>query len=493
MELNGNDGGATQKPKRLKRKGIAKNSNVPELSSEKRINHNELERKRRSNQKKVLYELRDSIPTLNHSKSSTVLIMQKAKDHIYVLVRNVNSLEQEISDLKSKLRSMGKDIPALLGVDDEKPTKIKIEPLHVGGGSFFSRKYKQPGQKKRGKKKHIDSNSAVVHKEKKCNSTAKQCADLEKGPGIQEIVSLNNIFSDYPGYNVSGDKNKLDFEKYILGNGSKDCLSANAKGNDIGFTADNIAVDGIFDSLRLNPQLSGSTINLGDYFEKNSNKLQKNVENNGYLSFSSAFGDKSNFGANPLIDFTMDFGSLASGNKVEASPPFKKAKLSGLDKTDSQSTMVPERSELLDFENLFIDFNAENSQSNTNSKNNLNCSKSSQIDFNALNPMLLQAVYQNNSAVKTFDGINAPTSDSFGRGMQGINAIPINSTASFGGTQGNKSISDLKHMGITLNGFEDRISASNFAPNSLNLLDGCLAGFPKGGFDADAIFNNFTS
>ncbi|RKP25717.1 hypothetical protein SYNPS1DRAFT_28560 [Syncephalis pseudoplumigaleata] len=61
----------------------------------KRLNHNELERKRRHHQKEKLNELRDIIPTLQLEKPSTVLIMQKAKEYIDLLKKRLETVELE--------------------------------------------------------------------------------------------------------------------------------------------------------------------------------------------------------------------------------------------------------------------------------------------------------------------------------------------------------------------------------------------------------------
>ncbi|KAJ2873290.1 hypothetical protein FB639_004230, partial [Coemansia asiatica] len=77
----------------------------------KRLNHNELERKRRHHQREILYELRDVIPTLHMVKPSTVLIMQKAKDYIDLLRRTIQEMEIEINDLRRALVAAGYPLP----------------------------------------------------------------------------------------------------------------------------------------------------------------------------------------------------------------------------------------------------------------------------------------------------------------------------------------------------------------------------------------------
>ncbi|KAI8318327.1 hypothetical protein GQ54DRAFT_94527 [Martensiomyces pterosporus] len=81
------------------------------LPIKKRLNHNELERKRRHHQREVLYELRDIIPTLHMVKPSTVLIMQKAKDYIDLLRRTIQEMEAEINDLRRALVAAGYPLP----------------------------------------------------------------------------------------------------------------------------------------------------------------------------------------------------------------------------------------------------------------------------------------------------------------------------------------------------------------------------------------------
>ncbi|KAJ2874635.1 hypothetical protein GGH93_002263 [Coemansia aciculifera] len=76
------------------------------LPTKKRLNHNELERKR-----EVLYELRDVIPTLHIVKPSTVLIMQKARDYIDLLRRTIQEMEVEINDLRRALVAAGYPLP----------------------------------------------------------------------------------------------------------------------------------------------------------------------------------------------------------------------------------------------------------------------------------------------------------------------------------------------------------------------------------------------
>ncbi|PVU99321.1 hypothetical protein BB559_000816 [Furculomyces boomerangus] len=68
-----------------------------------RLNHNELEKKRRHHQRKVLFELKDAIPSLKLSKPSTVFIMQKAKDYIEFLHKSVHCLELEAFELRKLL------------------------------------------------------------------------------------------------------------------------------------------------------------------------------------------------------------------------------------------------------------------------------------------------------------------------------------------------------------------------------------------------------
>ncbi|KAJ1726076.1 hypothetical protein LPJ61_005436 [Coemansia biformis] len=77
----------------------------------KRHNHNELERKRRHNQREILYELRDVIPTLHIVKPSTVLIMQKAKEYIDLLRRTIQEMDVEINDLRRALVAAGYPLP----------------------------------------------------------------------------------------------------------------------------------------------------------------------------------------------------------------------------------------------------------------------------------------------------------------------------------------------------------------------------------------------
>ncbi|KAI9502618.1 hypothetical protein BX070DRAFT_226516 [Coemansia spiralis] len=77
----------------------------------KRLNHNELERKRRHHQREVLYELRDVIPNLHMVKPSTVLIMQKSKDYIDLLRRTIQEMEVEINDLRRALIAAGYPLP----------------------------------------------------------------------------------------------------------------------------------------------------------------------------------------------------------------------------------------------------------------------------------------------------------------------------------------------------------------------------------------------
>ncbi|KAJ2076665.1 hypothetical protein H4R24_005577 [Coemansia sp. RSA 988] len=77
----------------------------------KRLNHNELERKRRHHQREVLYELRDVIPTLHIVKPSTVLIMQKAKEYIDLLRRTIQEMDVEINDLRRALVAAGYPLP----------------------------------------------------------------------------------------------------------------------------------------------------------------------------------------------------------------------------------------------------------------------------------------------------------------------------------------------------------------------------------------------
>ncbi|KAJ1897745.1 hypothetical protein LPJ66_003183 [Kickxella alabastrina] len=77
----------------------------------KRLNHNELERKRRHHQREILYELRDVIPNLHMVKPSTVLIMQKSKDYIDLLRRTIQEMEIEINDLRRALVAAGYPLP----------------------------------------------------------------------------------------------------------------------------------------------------------------------------------------------------------------------------------------------------------------------------------------------------------------------------------------------------------------------------------------------
>ncbi|KAJ2782987.1 hypothetical protein H4R18_001950 [Coemansia javaensis] len=77
----------------------------------KRLNHNELERKRRHHQREILYELRDVIPTLHIVKPSTVLIMQKAKEYIDLLRRTIQEMDVEINDLRRALVAAGYPLP----------------------------------------------------------------------------------------------------------------------------------------------------------------------------------------------------------------------------------------------------------------------------------------------------------------------------------------------------------------------------------------------
>ncbi|PVV03284.1 hypothetical protein BB560_002245 [Smittium megazygosporum] len=95
------------------------NSEAPRLKTKStrikknRQNHNELEKKvewieftldpMRHHQKKVLYELKDSIPSLSFSKPSTVFIMQKAKEYIEYLRNRSCELEIELLAYKNRL------------------------------------------------------------------------------------------------------------------------------------------------------------------------------------------------------------------------------------------------------------------------------------------------------------------------------------------------------------------------------------------------------
>ncbi|KAJ1677428.1 hypothetical protein EV182_006196, partial [Spiromyces aspiralis] len=80
-------------------------------SKKKRLNHNELERKRRLHQRNVLYELRDVIPSLQLVKPSTVLIMQKARDYIELLRNTIIGMENEIAQLRTLLMNSGYHLP----------------------------------------------------------------------------------------------------------------------------------------------------------------------------------------------------------------------------------------------------------------------------------------------------------------------------------------------------------------------------------------------
>ena len=72
----------------------------------KRVNHNELERKRRQHQKDKLDELKDLLPGLQMDKPSVVAIIQKAKEHILEL-RAINVEQaQIISVLRKKNPSL---------------------------------------------------------------------------------------------------------------------------------------------------------------------------------------------------------------------------------------------------------------------------------------------------------------------------------------------------------------------------------------------------
>ncbi|OLY81391.1 hypothetical protein AYI68_g4507 [Smittium mucronatum] len=66
-----------------------------------RLNHNELEKKRRHNQRKVLFELKDAIPSLKMAKPSTVFIMQKAKEYIESLSKNISFLESQLVNFRN--------------------------------------------------------------------------------------------------------------------------------------------------------------------------------------------------------------------------------------------------------------------------------------------------------------------------------------------------------------------------------------------------------
>ncbi|KAJ3287815.1 Sister chromatid cohesion protein 2, partial [Blyttiomyces sp. JEL0837] len=66
----------------------------------KRANHNELERKRRFNQRNALGDLRDVIPIITTDKPSTIHIMEKAREYIQSLQLQVSQLTQELSQLK---------------------------------------------------------------------------------------------------------------------------------------------------------------------------------------------------------------------------------------------------------------------------------------------------------------------------------------------------------------------------------------------------------
>ncbi|KAJ3095326.1 hypothetical protein HDU97_007035 [Phlyctochytrium planicorne] len=68
----------------------------PKKNPPKRANHNELERKRRLQQRDATLRLKDAIPSLQMDKPSTVLIVEKAKEYIETLRERIVFLEAEL-------------------------------------------------------------------------------------------------------------------------------------------------------------------------------------------------------------------------------------------------------------------------------------------------------------------------------------------------------------------------------------------------------------
>ncbi|KAJ1656352.1 hypothetical protein IWQ61_004055 [Dispira simplex] len=69
----------------------------------KRDNHNELERKRRRHQREVLHQLRDVVPSLHGSRTSSVAIMRKSKEYIDNLHIHIQVLEAENQRLRKQM------------------------------------------------------------------------------------------------------------------------------------------------------------------------------------------------------------------------------------------------------------------------------------------------------------------------------------------------------------------------------------------------------
>ncbi|KAJ3192153.1 hypothetical protein HK101_006960 [Irineochytrium annulatum] len=93
--------------------GSSSKSAKPRRSLGKRANHNELERKRRSNQRDSLNRLKDVIPGLRTDKPSAIHIIERGRDYIgkYIVdgrFYSVLSLEQRIRDLEAQLEALRK-------------------------------------------------------------------------------------------------------------------------------------------------------------------------------------------------------------------------------------------------------------------------------------------------------------------------------------------------------------------------------------------------